>query len=300
MFHTLTINDKDAVQSRTLHNSLQNCNYSFANLFGWSTLFGTEVWFPDEATAVFRLLFGDGAASYLINSPQAPTEALLQALTSSDYGRQEGKPLRLVALTDDHAADLAARHPEAIVNPQRNSQDYIYLRSDLESLAGKHLKAKRNHVNAFLSEYPDYQYRPLTPALLDRCMMLEHLWRDGAPHQNPLWGDTIEAEQQVMENVFGHWDELGMIGGAIFIGDEMVAFSYGDAVTDNTFDVCVEKADRSINGAFNIINQQLVKHLPDNFIYINREEDMGLEGLRKAKLAYHPVELLSYNTVILG
>ena len=77
----------------------------------------------------------------------------------------------------------------------------------------------------------------------------------------------------------------------------MVAFTYGTAVTTDTFDVCVEKADRHVEGAFAIINQQFAEHLPEQYIYINREEDMGLAGLRKAKLSYHPAILLSYNVV---
>ena len=79
----------------------------------------------------------------------------------------------------------------------------------------------------------------------------------------------------------------------------MVAFTYGAAVTHDTFDVCVEKADRNVDGAFNIINQQFAAHLPEEFVYLNREEDMGLEGLRKSKLSYHPHTLLSYNNVII-
>ena len=77
----------------------------------------------------------------------------------------------------------------------------------------------------------------------------------------------------------------------------MVAFTYGAAVTHDTFDVCVEKADRTVDGAFNIINQQFAAHLPEQYVYVNREEDMGLEGLRKSKLSYHPHQLLSYNIV---
>ena len=77
----------------------------------------------------------------------------------------------------------------------------------------------------------------------------------------------------------------------------MVAFTYGAAVTEDTFDVLVEKADRSVEGAFSIINQQLCAHLPEQFTYVNREEDLGLPGLRKSKLSYHPEILLSYNVL---
>ena len=100
-----------------------------------------------------------------------------------------------------------------------------------------------------------------------------------------------------MENVFTHWQQLDAIGGSIFVDGRMVAFTYGAPVTHDTFDVCVEKANRRIDGAFNIINQQFADHLPEQYVYLNREEDMGLEGLRKSKLSYHPHILLSYNNV---
>lgn len=88
-----------------------------------------------------------------------------------------------------------------------------------------------------------------------------------------------------------------MLGGSIWLDGRMVAFTYGAPVTDDTLDVCVEKADRNIDGLFSAINQQFAAHLPEQFVYLNREEDMGLEGLRKAKLSYHPEILLTYNVV---
>ena len=88
-----------------------------------------------------------------------------------------------------------------------------------------------------------------------------------------------------------------MMGGSIFVEGRMVAFTYGAAVTTDTFDICVEKADRHVEGAFSIINQQFAEHLPEQYIYLNREEDMGISGLRQSKLSYHPETLLTYNSV---
>ena len=186
---------------------------------------------------------------------------------------------------------------EITVGPQRNQYDYIYRRADLAALQGGKLKAKRNHVNKFRTEHPDFEYRELTPAMFDECRRLEALWREERGDNNPEYGDTMAAEQRVVENVFAHWDALGMMGGSIWLDGRMVAFTYGAAVTDDTLDVCVEKADRTIDGLFATINQQFCAHIPEQYIYVNREEDMGLEGLRKAKLSYHPEILLTYNVV---
>ena len=291
-FHPLTLNDKQDVQTITLHSGLRNCNFNFANLIGWSFLFDTTLCLLDD-TVIFRYLFDHRQPAYLINSATIPHNGLIEALRETEQGG-----LMLIATEDRWTNDLKERYGEAItVEPLRNSYDYIYLREELEQLKGKNLKAKRNHVNKFLSEHPDFEFRELTPDLFDQCRMLERLWRDEVHHDNPWYGNTIDSEHKMIETIFRQWNDLDIYGGSIFVDGKMKAFSFGAAVTEDTFDICVEKADRSIDGAFNIINQQMAIHLPPQFKYINREEDMGLEGLRKSKLSYHPKMLLSYNII---
>ena len=293
-FHTLTLADREAYQAVSLRSGRRNCNFTFANLIGWQFWFQTEVCIlPDAAVLRFNL---DGGRAYMLCMAGTPPCELLQALCDDS-----GHRLTLLGLEDDAALQLqqnACREGIDIsVEPRRNQYDYIYLRADLADLAGGKLKAKRNHVNHFRAEHPDFEYRPLAPDMFDHCRRLEALWREERGEVNPEYGDTIAAEQRVVENVFAHWDDLGMLGGSIWLGGSMVAFTYGAPVTHDTFDVCVEKADRHIDGLFSIINQQFAAHLPEQYIYMNREEDMGLEGLRKAKLSYHPEILLSYNAV---
>jgi hypothetical protein len=149
--------------------------------------------------------------------------------------------------------------------------------------------------------YPDFCYRPLEPSLFDECRRLAKLWRSEVDENGHDTGydSSADAEARAMENVFSHWEQLDALGGSIFIDGRMMAFTYGAPVTHDTFDVCVEKANRRIDGAFNIINQQFAAHLPEQYVYMNREEDMGLEGLRKSKLSYHPHILLSYNSLVI-
>ncbi len=293
-FHTLTIADRDAYQTVSLHSGRRNCNFTFANLIGWQFWFHTEVCILADAVVLRFTL--DGKRAYMVCMAGTPPCELLQAICEDSGGY-----LTLLGLEDPAALQLqqnaCAKGIDIVVEPMRNQYDYIYHREDLAALSGGKLKAKRNHVNKFLSEHPNFEYRELSPALFDQCRQLENLWRKERGDNNPTYGDTISAEQQVMENVFTHWDELEMIGGSIFIDNRMAAFTYGAPVTIDTFDVCVEKADRTVDGLFSIINQQFAAHLPQQYVYLNREEDMGLEGLRKAKLSYHPEILLTYNVV---
>ena len=283
-FHPLTLSDQEAMQAVTLNSGRRNCNYTFANLLGWQFWYKTEVCVLQGAV-VLRYIY-EGERAYTVCTADNLNEELVRALLSDSDGN-----LTIYGLEDPQFSLLTSQFSIS-VEPLRDQYDYIYRRSDLALLQGGHLQAKRNHVNRFKADNPDFEYRPLTPELFDECRRLTGVWQEEKDAS-----ETISVERQVMETVFGSWDALGMIGGSIWVNGHMVAFSYGAAVTNDTFDICVEKADRNIEGAFAIINQQFAEHLPEQYIYVNREEDMGLPGLRKAKLSYHPEILLSFNVV---
>ena len=282
-FHHLALSDREAMQAVTLPSGRRNCNYNFANLVGWKFLFNTEVCVLDSAV-VLRYTF-DGQRAYMVCTSDALSQELIEALLDDSNG-----DLTLIGLEDSQVEQLSGFSISA--ESVRNQYDYIYRRTNLATLHGRHLDAKRNHIHRFRAEHPDFEYRALTPELFDECRRLTAIWQEEKGGSN-----TIDAEKQVMETIFSSWDALGMIGGSIFVAGRMVAFTYGSAVTTDTFDVCVEKADRHVEGAFAIINQQFAEHLPEQYIYLNREEDMGIPGLRKAKLSYHPEILLTYNVV---
>ena len=286
-FHKLTLSDREAVQAVTLNAGRRNCNYTFANLVGWQFWYYTEVCVLNDAV-VFRYTF-EGDRAYMVCTAKAISKELLDALL--DYSQEK---LTIIGLEDEQATQLLTSNCQLLtkIEPVRNQYDYIYRRTDLAVLQGGHLQAKRNHVHRFRTAHPDFEYRPLTPELFDECRRLTEIWQEEKDAS-----DTIDAEKHVMETIFSNWDALGMIGGSIFVDGKMVAFTYGAAVTNDTIDICVEKADRRIEGAFAIINQQFAEHLPEQFVYLNREEDMGIPGLRQAKLSYHPEILLTYNVV---
>ena len=294
-FHPLTLFDREAMQAVTLHSGRRNCNYTFANLVGWQFWYYTEVCVLEKAM-VLRYTFDDQRA-YMVCTSEDLSLELIEALFDDSNG-----DLTLMGLEDSQVEQLSMLNgPLSITTePVRDQYDYIYRRTDLATLHGKHLDAKRNHINRFRAEHPDFEYRPLTPESFDECRRLTEIWQEEKnqnDNENENRNETINAELRVMDTIFSNWDALGMIGGSIFVDGRMVAFTYGSAVTTDTFDVCVEKADRHVEGAFAIINQQFAEHLPEQYVYLNREEDMGIPGLRQAKLSYHPEILLTYNVV---
>lgn len=286
-FHHLSLSDREAMQAVTLPSGRRNCNYTFANLVGWQFWYYTEVCVLENAV-MLRYTFDDRRA-YMVCTSEALSSELIEALFDDSNG-----DLTLMGLEDPQVTQLSIFNSQFAISPEpvRNQYDYIYRRTDLATLHGRHLDAKRNHIHRFRAEHPDFEYRPLTPEYFDECRRLTEIWQEGKGAS-----DTIAAEKQVMETIFSNWDALGMIGGSIFVDGRMVAFTYGSAVTTDTFDICVEKANRHVEGAFAIINQQFAEHLPEQYIYLNREEDMGIPGLRQAKLSYHPEILLTYNVV---
>ena len=292
-FHPLTLFDRETMQAVTLPSGRRNCNFTFANLFGWKFRFYTEVCVLENAV-VLRYTF-HGQRAYMVCTSETLSLELIEALFDDSNGN-----LTLIGLEDSQVEQLPIFNFQFSISrePLRDQYDYIYRRTDLVTLHGRHLNAKRNHIHRFREKYPDFEYRPLTPEFFDECRRLTEIWQEEKNEsQNENGNETINAEHRVMETIFSNWDALGMIGGSIFVDGRMVAFTYGSAVTTDTFDVCVEKADRHVEGAFAIINQQFAEHLPEQFIYLNREEDMGIPGLRKAKLSYHPEILLTYNAV---
>ena len=204
--------------------------------------------------------------------------------------RERGQRLRLIGLTEEAREQVRAMHPGAYAfESNRALEDYVYRADDLRNLTGHRYQPKRNHINRFVAEYPDYRYEELTPARFNECMALEREWRRTREEQHTA--SEQDAEQRAMLRAFEHFDQLGLLGGCIYVGDRMVAFTYGSALNNHTFDTHVEKADTEYDGAFTIINKLFAQHLPERFTLINREEDMGLDGLRQSKLSYHPAFL---------
>jgi len=220
-FHPLTLFDREAMQAVTLPSGRRNCNYNIANLVGWQFLFNTEVCVLENAVVLCYTF--DGQRAYMVCTSEELSLKLIEALLDDSNG-----DLALIGLEDSQVAQFSIfNSPFSIsVEPVRDRYDYIYRRTDLATLHGRHLDAKRNHIHRFRAEHPDFEYHILTPEYFDECRRLTEIWQE-----EKGGSDTINAEKQAMETIFSNWDALGMIGGSIFVDGHMVAFTYGSAVT---------------------------------------------------------------------
>lgn len=311
-FKDIKTADKTVIQRFTLWGERQNCDLSFANLISWRFLYNTQYAIVDDYL-VFRFYSGRHLAYMLpVAKPkEAEDGSYMKVEPCDDCSIRVIKAIREDSIAMGHpflmlgvcnyTRDLIEKNiPDVFdIKPDRDYADYIYTREKLMNLSGKKLQSKRNHINKFKSLYPNYTYRELTPELIPQCISLEKQWRIiSKDDNNSAPDDSLSEELRSMTRAFNRWNDIGLIGGTIWVDGKLVAFTFGCPINQSTFDVCVEKADVNYEGAFAIINQEFAKHLPEQYFYINREEDMGDEGLRQAKLSYKPDILLEKNVVM--
>lgn len=293
-FRDISIRDKEMVQSYTLSSSRRNCDLSFSNLYSWRFFYHTQV---AEMGGFLLIKFHvNGSLAYMMPVGEGDLRPVLQAL--KEDATRAGEVFQMQGVCSHMRADLEEVAPDCFnFTADRNFYDYIYLRSDLVSLKGKKYQPKRNHINKFVRTYANYEYCELTPELVPECLSLAEKWcvlNENTPEERR----ELEDELRSLTDALQHLKELDLLGGVLHVDGQIVAFSFGAPINEHTFDVCVEKADVRIEGAYAVINNEFSKHIPEQYIYVNREEDLGLEGLRKAKLSYYPEILLEKWTAV--
>ncbi|MFR9558873.1 MAG: GNAT family N-acetyltransferase [Rikenellaceae bacterium] len=294
-FHPITLQDKELIESYTHCSGARNCDISFANMYCWQSTYGSA-WAIIEGYLVIRFRIGGGdELGYMqpIRCDGSHNFARIIPRLAED-AHTNGQRLRIIGLTEEGRATLdAVHHDNFAFHSPRDMEDYIYLRENLETLSGKRYQPKRNLINQFEKLYT-YTYHALTPQHFEGCMALCQRWREEHGEDTT----TPSPEIVAIQKAFDYFHELGFRGGVIEIEGRIVAFTYGSAITATTFCTHIEKCNTSFVGIYSIINKLFTQSLPPQFTHINREEDMGIEGLRKSKLSYHPTELQVKYTAI--
>ena len=285
-FKDITLADKDTITSFTMKSDRRNCDLSFSNLCSWRFLYDTQFAVVDNFL-VFKFWAGEQLA-YMMPVGTGDLKAVLWELIED--ARKENQHFCMLGVCSNMRADLEAILPEQFTfTEDRDYADYIYLRSDLSTLKGKKFQAKRNHINRFRNTYPDYEYTPITPDRIQECLDLEAEW---CKVNNCDQQEGTGNERRALIYALHNFETLGLTGGILHVNGKIVAFTFGMPINHETFGVHVEKADTSIEGAYAMINYEFANRIPEQYIYINREEDLGIEGLRKAKLSYQPATIL--------
>ena len=208
----------------------------------------------------------------------------------------EGKPFRLHGIYECTKERFSRVFPELEFEEDRDNWDYIYLREKLAALSGRKYHGQKNHYNAFKKAYPDFVYEPITEENKAECLAFGEKWCDDRIDEDP----TLICEKYAMQQAFSNFEALELRGGAIRINGKIEAFSFGKKINDDTAVLHVEKANGAIRGLYTAINKEFASHAWDDVTYLNREEDMGVEGLRKAKESYHPEFMFKKYSVVIS
>ena len=281
-FKDITLADKDTITSFTMKSDRRNCDLSFSNLCSWRFLYDTKFAVVDNFL-VFKFWAGEQLA-YMMPIGTGDLKAILRKLIED--ADKEKQSFCMLGVCSNMRVDLETTLPSQFVfTEDRDYADYIYLKSDLSTLKGKKFQSKRNHINRFRNTYPDYEYTPITPDRIQECLDLEAEW---CKVNNCDQQEGTGNERRALIYALHNFEALGLTGGILHVNSKIVAFTFGMPINHETFGVHVEKADTNIEGAYAMINYEFA----EQYIYINREEDLGIEGLRKAKLSYQPVTIL--------
>ncbi|MDD3402728.1 MAG: phosphatidylglycerol lysyltransferase domain-containing protein [Hespellia sp.] len=282
------LEDKELITSYLEKDPQRSCEGTFVNIYLWSRQYHDK-YAIIENTLVFQNEPESGIYSYPAGEPGDVKKAIDFLIEKE---KKAGRTLKLVNIYENRAARLEEWYPEAFaVEYDRDYADYVYDREKLATLAGKKLHGKRNHINKFLALHGDnWSYESISEDNVEECFQMALRWRT----ENGCEEDEEKnAEMCVSLNALRLYQELGAVGGLLRVDGEIVAFSIGEPATEkDTFIVHIEKAFAEVEGAYPMINQQFIQHECEGYSYINREDDTGAEGLRKAKLSYRPVFLV--------
>ena len=286
-FHRACLEDKAPYESILMNCPERGCEYSFANLFLWGR---QEIAFVENCVVFFSHFFGRSVYPYPLGT--GDKKAALEAIL--DDSRQRGIPCRITGMTEADRQELEDLFPDRFsIRPARDSFDYVYTVDALADLKGKKLQKKRNHVNRFRTEHPEYRVEPICCENVSRIQHMVNDWYVSRKLSDPE-GDYF-LESLAMAKAFRHYDALNMEGIALLEGDRVLAVTMGSLMAPDMMDVHFEKAVEDVPGAYNTVNAEFARHIRLKFPevrFLNREDDMGLEGLRTAKLSYLPDHMI--------
>lgn len=282
-FQPLKLENKAEYERYLMSGSERGCEYSFANLFMWGRQRGTVV---HDQLVLFSQF--NRRSVYPYPAGTADKKAAIEEIIQDAHTR--GIPCRLTGLTQTHCQELEGLFPGRFrIHCDRDGFDYVYTIDDLADLKGKRYQKKRNHLNRFLQTNPDYSVRPLDTDTLPKAQAMVEDWYTRRLQENP--DSDFHMESNALRKAFENREMLDMEGMILELEGQVVAVTMGSRLNAETFDIHFEKARHDIDGAYAAINWEFARYLRKKYPdvrYLNREDDMGLEGLRKAKLSYYP------------
>ena len=287
-FHAISLLDKEWIDRHLMCEDSPSADFNFGNMYIWDEHYRQLVCDMGERTLTKVRLHGRPAFVYPIGcGPLRPAiEALREYAAAKDY------PFLLRGITERHKEILEQEFPGGFCFcEEERYADYIYEAQKLATYSGKALHGKKNHCNRFEAEN-DWDFVPITRDLIPGCLDMLVVWNE---ENHDRLDKSITFEHDALIRAFAAFERLGLEGGVLYANGKIVGFSMGEMCSRDTFDVHFEKAEIDLNGAYPMVCRELTRMLMarhPELKYINREDDMGLESLRRSKLSYKPEFIL--------
>ncbi|MBQ9861812.1 MAG: DUF2156 domain-containing protein [Clostridia bacterium] len=263
------------------------CEYSYTTAYMWSRFYDVRI---ARAGDALLLRSDSGATPSFLMPIGVPLEDGVELLRA--YTAKQGVPLKLHGIDEETCERLCAVYPDRVrFDTNDGDYDYIYETEALATLPGKAYHSKKNHISAFSRKY-DWQYETLNDSNLDEVVALSREW---CREKGDCEDAGLQSERCAIRRLLQYREQLSVVGGLIRVDGKAVAFTLGSPINKSVFDVHVEKALSAYAGAYAVINREFAKTLTE-YRYLNRENDMGIEGLRRAKQSYRPAIVLKKYT----
>lgn len=279
-FRPLELKDAEKLKHVLRNSTGENCQMSLNSFYGWGPEYNLEIAFVGDAIVTKGVYEGETSYCFPIGEDN-DRKKILSELVKTEGISFYGLDINDVRLLENEYPDMF------IFEETRDMEDYIYLTEDLSTLKGKKYHSKRNHIKFFEKNY-NWTYESINKKNINDCIRMTEKWIE---ENEEKIQDGVDKELNVIKRAFDCFDILGYKGGLIRVSGEIIAWTLGERLSEDTFCVHFEKAFATYRGAYPIINREFAKNELKEYTFINREEDMGLDGLRKAKLSYHPVKL---------
>ena len=290
-FKSLEKKDKPTLDKFFKARYYENAEYNFTNLYMWRGMLNLRWATEDDVLFVIASNNSNLALWQPFGAQEKMQDAIEKILSWAEENKSD-KQIAFVVVEKNFVEELEKYpHKKFNIQAERDNFDYVYLAKDLINLSGRKYHGKKNHLNQFRKDYPTAEYLPITEKIIPQCREELNRWYELHRKENPD-DPFICYEQAAIHEIFDNFEEFKLKGGAILLGEKVVAFTFGEQLNSDTAVIHVEKADPEIRGAYTAINHDFVAAEWSEMTFINREEDMGLEGLRQAKESYKPVKMI--------
>lgn len=282
-FKPILLSDKARYEKLLFSESERGCEFTFANVYMWGEQNITEY----EGNLLLFSKFGE---RYLYPYPlgDGDKRKVLDAIIAD--AAERGIPCYISGVGKTAKKTIEELYPERFrFDTREGSFDYVYSIDDLADLPGKKYHQKRTHINRFLEDFPNYRLLPITEDNIYKVRDMAEKWYKDRLLESPE--SDFDMEMAALDRALSSYGKLSFEGLMLLDGDRVLAFTIASRMSNDTFDVHFEKALSAARGAYPMINSSFAKYIREKYPeirYLDREEDMGIEGLRKAKRSYHP------------